>query len=821
MSTASPSSLGVTVLTGAAGNVQVMPTSFAQERFFLLEQIEPDAAIYTIPVALQLRGPLNAAALEGALNAVVARHEALRTGFDVQGDDPVQVVFPALRVVLGRRDLSSLPPEAREEAVLAATTGEANRGFDLRTPPLVRAVLLRLAPEEHVLLLTAHHIVTDGWSFGVLYREVAHFYGTLTGRSNGDLPPLPIQYPDYAVWQRRAFQGATIRRQLAYWQTQLRGPLPVLELPLDRPRPALQSYRGARREIPLPKALVESVRALCRAEGATPFMGFLAGFHALLHRYSGQEDLTVGTLTSGRHRTEVEPLIGLFVNTLAVRVDLSGTPSFTTVLARVREAATAAYANQEVPFEQVVQAVEPERDRSRSPIFQAAFQLLETITAELELPGVTAVALRSDKATTKFDLTLMLSGAPGGALRAIVEYNTDLFDAATMDRLLAHYRALLEGAVRAPHLAVAALPLLTPAERKQVVEEWNATEADYPREATVHALVAAQAAETPNAVAVEFAGERLTYAELEQRAERLAAVLRARGVGRDTPVALCVERSPDMVIGMLGIWKAGGAYVPLDPAHPAERLAFVLEDVGAALVLAHHPTVQQLETPVERLLLLDAPLPEVEKTEPIEASPDDLAYVIYTSGSTGKPKGVEVSHRAVVNFLASMRREPGLTARDTLLAVTTLSFDIAGLEIWLPLTVGARVVIAPQDVVSDGPGLAELMASCGTTVMQATPATWQLLLESGWLGSPHLRVLCGGEAFPPRLAERLVASCASVWNMYGPTETTIWSAVRRIEPNTPVTIGGPIANTRFYVLDARGQPQPVGVAGELCIGGDG
>ncbi|HET9986429.1 MAG TPA: amino acid adenylation domain-containing protein, partial [Longimicrobiales bacterium] len=848
-----PPSLAATL--GAHGDVQVFPASAAQRRFWLLDQLDPDAAAYTIPVAYRLAGELDVAALERALNAVALRHEALRTIFAVEDEQPVQVVLPSLAVPVVVTDVSALPAAEREARVAAVVDEAANRGFELARGPLLRAELVRVAAREHVLLLTVHHIVADGWSVGVLFRELEACYAALVAGRAPELPPLPLQYPDYAVWQHRAMQGGAAARQLAFWEERLAAPLPVLELPTDRPRPAFQSTAGAKREIVLPAELVEAMRALARREGATPYAAFLAAFFALLHRYTGQDDVVVGSVTAGRQRPETEPLIGLFLNTLAIRADLSGEPAFVELLRRVRDAATSAFANQDVPFEEVVEAVGGARDSSRSPVFQAAFQLLDGVAAELRLPGLAAEPIRAEKHTSKFDLTLILNAAPNGGLRAVVEYATALFDGATIDRLLGHYRTLLEGIVREPSRPVSTLALLIGAERRRVLEEWNATAMPYPADARLVELVRAQAARTPDAVAVEFAGERLSYAELERRARALAERLRRVGVGPGALVGLFVERSLELVVGVLAILEAGGAYLPLDPQYPAERRAFMLEDGGAAVLLTDaglrgeamgfagvvvevaggEGDAEAASTATGRAGVSGRDGAEARKLAGREAlglgGPEapgggagsrDLAYVIYTSGSTGRPKGVEVEQRSVVNFLWGMNALVPLAPGDVLVAVTPLSFDISALEILLPLVTGARVVVASRAEASDPAALAALLARSGATHLQATPSTWRMLVEAGWPGRPGLVALCGGEALPGALADALLARGVELWNLYGPTEATIWATAQRLtRVGEPVRIGRPMGNVRAYVLDGHGEPVPVGVAGELYLGGVG
>ncbi len=734
-------------------------------------------------------------------------------------------------------DLQGFAEAAREEEVARLALDNARQPFNLGKAPLMRATLLRLTAEEQVLLLNIHHIAFDGWSFGVFERELSVLYEAFVQGKASPLPELPIQYSDFAVWQQEWLQGEVLQVQLDYWQEKLRGSLPALELPTDHLRPALQTYNGSTVSLVHSPKLTEGLKTLSRREGVTLFVTLLAAFQLLLLRYTGQEDFLVGTPIANRNRAEIEGLIGLFMNTLVMRSDLSGNPSFRELLGRVQETALGAYAHQDLPFEKLVEELNPERDLGRSPIFQALLSLQNTPMQPLELLGLKLSRMKADSGTSKFDLSLYAIEKPEG-LSCAFEYNTDLFNADRIERMQGHLQALLEGIVAHPEQRLSELPLLPESEKHRLRVEWNQSRADFPRGQCIHDLLEERVARTPEAIAL--AGPSLsqaspsqvswTYAKLNQRANALAHYLQALGVGPEVLVAVCMERTVEMVVGLLAVLKAGGAYVPLDPGYPSERLAFILEETQVPVVLTQQSIAASLPSYQGRVVCLD----DLNLAEEIQKragddigfggkpeDPSHLAYVLYTSGSTGKPKGVEISHRAVVNFLNSMRAVPGMEAQDTLLSVTTLSFDIFGLEIWLPLTTGAKVVIAPEEVARDGRELVALMEGSGATVMQATPSTWRLLVESGWEGNPHLKILCGGEAWPTQLAEQLLPKCASLWNMYGPTETTIWSAVQQVRVGMPVLIGRPIANTQFYVVDSHLQPVPVGVPGELLIGGEG
>lgn len=798
-----------------------LPPSFAQARLWLLNQLESGGVAYNIPSLFRLKGNFNQAAFEQSLSEIVRRHEVLRTYYLAVDGRPVQKIAPPGLFRIPVVDLQALPETVRAKEAARLAFVDAKQPFDLAKAPLMRATLLKLAPEEQILLLNIHHIAFDVWSFGVLTQEMSALYKAFLNGKPSPLPDLPIQYVDFAAWQQEWLQGEVLQAQLDYWKERLSGSLPVLELPTDRPRPALQTYNGSNVSFALSKELTKALKILSRQEDVTLFVTLLAAFKVVLLRYTGLEDIIVGTPIANRNRTEIEGLIGFFVNTLVMRTDLSGNPTFREFLRRVQDTALGAYAHQDLPFEKLVEELNPERDVSRSPIFQVLFGFLNMPVQLLQLPGLAPSRLEFHNAGAQFDLTLYLEETDQ-RLAGLFSYNTDLWDEATVARMAGHFETLLDGIVSNREQRLHELPLLTRRERQQLLVEWNETKADYPASACIHEQFESQAQRTPEAIAVEFDGQRLTYSELNARSNQFAQHLQALGVGPDVLVGLCVERSLEMLIALLGILKAGGAYLPLDPAFPRERLAFMLDDAKPRVLVTQTTLLGKLPPCQSPVVCIDAfSLAGEVRTAARRPDSHNLAYILYTSGSTGKPKGVEICHRAVVNFLNSMRVAPGMEARDTLLSVTTLSFDIFGLEIWLPLTTGARVVIVPQEVAMDGRQLAEVMVRCGATVMQAAPSTWQLLLESAWAGNPGLKILCGGEAWSQQLAEQLLPKCGSLWNMYGPTETTIWSAVDQVREGKPVLLGRPIANTQFYVVDSHLQPVPVGVPGELLIGGDG
>ena len=805
--------------------LESIPLSFAQTRLWFLDQLQPLSAFYNIPLALRLSGQLNIAAIESSINEIIQRHEALRTNFTTQEGQPVQIIASTLNLKLLVVDLLYLPESSREIEAQRLAFEEVNRPFNLERDPLVRGTALQLGETEYILVLTMHHIISDGWSLGIFVRELTELYKAFCTGSPPVLPLLPVQYADFAVWQRQWLSGEVLKTQLHYWEEQLKNAPNLLQLPADRPRKAIQSFQGGYYSAAFDKELSAELTALSKRSGVTLFMTLVAGFQTLLYRLSGEDDIVVGTPVAGRNRREIEGLIGFFVNTLVLRTNLGGDPSFEELLGRVRKVALQAYTHQDLPFEQLVQTLQPTRDLSYTPLFQVMFVLDDARVPSVKLPELTVSSYAVEIGTAKFDLTLSMENSADG-LASVWEYNADLFDKATIARMAGHFQTLLEAIVANPQQKVSSLSLLTEQERHQLLVDWNNTTKEYPSDKCIHQLFEEQVELTPDSEAVLFEDKQLTYRELNQRANSLANHLRTLGVGSEVLVGICVERSLEMVVGLLGILKAGGAYVPLDPAYPAERLVFMLEDASVAVLLTQARLVESLPKHQGRIVCLDTDWEIIERQSEAnlisEVKLDNLAYVIYTSGSTGKPKGVQVLHSAVVNFLTSMRRCPGLTDQDTLLSVTTLSFDIAALEIFLPLSVGGRLVMVSRSVATDGTQLLERLNDCVATVMQATPATWRLLLAAGWSGSPQLKILCGGEALSRELANQLVEKGASLWNLYGPTEATIWSTIDRVD-NTEgtVCIGRPIANTQIYLLDEHLQPVPVGVPGELYIGGAG
>ncbi|WP_342781545.1 amino acid adenylation domain-containing protein [Amycolatopsis rhizosphaerae] len=803
-----------------------LPLSFSQQRLWFLDRWAPGSSVYNLPLALRLEGDLDVHALTSALRAVVLRHEALRTRFADDDGEPRQVIDGDVTVALPVIDLA----EAGDERAGELAGQEAVRPFDLARGPLLRASLLRLAADDHVLLLTAHHIVSDGWSTGILLRDLGECYAAAVAGRAPALPELPVQYPDYAVWQRERMRGERLERELEHWRSRLGGAPSTVDLPVDRPRPAVQTYRGANLTVSWPREVLEAVRRLGHEEGVTPFMTLLAAWAAVLSRYSGQDDLVLGTPTAGRGRPELEDLVGLFVNTLALRVDLTGDPTFRELLGRVRETTLDAYAHQELPFERLVEELRPERELSHSPLVQILFVLQNApLGGGGAWPGLRlrAFADQVPGSTAKFDLTLSMREADDG-LHANVEYNTDLFDRETIERLLGHYRALLEGALADPCRRVRDLPLLTARERERTLVEWNRTDTPVPDGRGLGELLTAQAAETPDAVAVAFDGRQLTYRALHERATRLAHTLRGAGVGPETRVGVCLERGPGLVTALLAVLLAGGAYVPLDPDYPRDRLAFMLADSRVPVLLTESAVRERLPEAGADVVRIDVGgyhTAADERPLPV-AAPDQLVYVIYTSGSTGRPKGAMNTHRGIVNRLRWMQDTYRLDAGDRVLQKTPVSFDVSVWEFFWPLTTGARLVLARPGGHRDSGYLADLIGREGITTAHFVPAMLAAFLaDPGTARCATLRrVISSGEALPARLrdtfAERLPG--AELHNLYGPTEAavdvTFWPCAGDSGRDT-VPIGRPVANTRAYVLDDRLRPVPVGVPGELYLGG--
>jgi amino acid adenylation domain-containing protein len=810
---------------------QHLPLSFAQQRLWFLDQLEPGSAVYNVPNAVRISGPLNVTALERSLNEIVTRHEILRTTFSTVEGEALQVISPSARQSLPVVDLSEQAESEREEEARRLAREESRQPFDLARGPLVRVTLLRLAQEDHVLLLSLHHIVSDGWSMKVLFRELSLLYEAFAQNNPSPLTDLAIQYADFGVWQRQWLQGEILQTQLSYWKKQLTDVAP-LQLPTDRPRPSRPSYQGARESIELSRELTQGLKTLSRRHDVTLYMTLLAAFQTLLFRYTAQDDIAVGSPIAGRTREETEGLIGFFVNTLVLRSDLSGNPLFRELLAKVRETALGAYAHQDLPFEKIVEELQPERNLGHSPLFQVMFVLQNPLVSGpiREFAGLKLRLFGVESEPAKFDVMLTMREGAGG-LRGSFLYNTDLFDAATIKRMAGHFHILLENIVANPERRISELSLLTNSEKHQLLVDWNDTKADYSKDQCVHQLFETQAEKTPEAIAIAFENQQLSYRELNQRANRLAHYLRQQGVRPDTIVALCLERSIEMVVGILGVLKAGGAYLPIDPDFPAERRRFLIEDTQVRVILTQDGHSLQFGDVAGHIVYLDSEWHKLAEQSPENPRNQvvgrDAAYVIYTSGSTGTPKGVINVHSGLLNRLQWMQQTYRLTPADRVLQKTPFTFDISVWEFLWPLISGACLVVARPGGHLDSGYLIELIKLQQVTTLHFVPSMLEVFLQDpGVDGCTSLRqVICSGEALSYELQQRFFErSAAALHNLYGPTEASIdvtaWEC-RRESALTLVPIGRPIANTQIYLLDRRLQPVPVGVAGELHIGGVG
>jgi amino acid adenylation domain-containing protein len=811
------------------------PASFAQQRLWFIDQLTPGRATYNLPSALRIRGQLDAKILERTLEEVVRRHETLRTRFVSVHGEPQQVIEERVNVQLPVVDLTSIPDEEQREAeATRLAQAEAREPFNLKQAPLMRGKLLRLGELNHVLLFTMHHIISDAWSMGVLIEEVSVLYDAFSQGRPSSLPEVPIQYADYTVWQREWLQGGVLEEQLAYWKQQLAG-VSVLQLPTDRPRPTSQSQNGAMYDFAIEAKVTQQLKKFAEEQGATLFMVLLAAFQVLLYRYSGQHDIAVGTPIAGRSSGETEKLIGFFINTLVLRVDLSGAPSFIELLQRTKEVTLEAYAHEDVPFEKLVEALSPERNLGSTPLFQVMMVLQNAPLSDLRLGSASLQPFNTvDNGTSKFDLLLQLGEDAFGKLSGSLQYSRDLFDTATISRMIEHYRRLLGGIAAKPFESVDVLPLLTTNERKHVVEEWNRTTVAFPRRNCLPGLIEEQVDRFPDTLAVQYGEDVLSYFELNHRANQLAWRLRELGVGTEARVGLMVERSLEMVVGLLGVLKAGAAYVPLDPDYPPDRLSYMLESSEIKVLLTQEHLREQLPHFAGPVLALDGAEEQrriaEQKTENPDVTllPENLAYLIYTSGSTGRPKGVMNTHGGLVNRLLWMQEEYRLETGDVVLQKTPFSFDVSVWEFFWPLMEGAKLVVARPGGHQDPDYLARLINEQQVTTLHFVPSMLSVFLDEERLKQCRSvrRVVCSGEVLSQELARRCLAAMpwAELHNLYGPTEAAIdvtyWKCVAE-DTRASVPIGKPISNIRVYVVDEGMEAVPVGVPGELCLGGVG
>ncbi|HEX5884421.1 MAG TPA: amino acid adenylation domain-containing protein [Pyrinomonadaceae bacterium] len=802
------------------------PLSLAQQRLWFLHQLDPGNDPYFLPFYYELTGPLDVSALERGLNEIIRRHEILRTVFKESDSNVVQSVLPSLTLALPKFDLTQLPTTQAAEEVQRLLDAEAARPFDLQQGPLLRAMLLKKSDEEHGLSLVVHHIVMDGWSIEILLGELRALYEAFSANEPSPLPDLPLQYADFAVWQREWIAGGVLEEQLAYWKKQLSGDLPMLEVPTDHPRPQRMTYRGADSDFYLTQDQVERLNELAHREGATLFMTLMAALLTLLHRYTGQDDIILGAANAGRNHAEIEKLIGFFVNTLVLRTDLSGNPKFSELLGRVREVALGAYEHQDVPFEKLVEELQPERDMSRHPFFQVMVNFQNAPPETPASHGLTITPIDIGN-QTRFDLELHLWAEPDGLIGNLI-YSTDVFEQPTIARMLRHVETLLDGIAANPEARLSELPLLTKEEQEQF-REWNQTSSEYERDQCVQQLVETAVARQPDAVAISYGAEQITYRELNTRANQLAHYLRRRGVGPDVRVGVLVDRSVELIVALLAVLKAGGTYVPLDGGYPAQRLRFMLEDAGVTLLLTKRGQPEVLTE--GEVIYLDHGWEqfgsERHENPSVVTSAGDLAYVMYTSGSTGQPKGVGVTHRAI-NRLVRNTNYVQLDESDRIAQVSNVSFDAATFEIWGALQHGAQLVGIDKETMLSPAEFKRALADQNISAMFLTTALFNQIAQSlPDTFAPLRYLLVGGEALDPPSMRRVVelGKPRHLLNGYGPTESTTfatWYEVRHVEANArTIPIGKPLSNTETWVLDQHMQLAPVGVTGELYIGGDG
>jgi len=806
---------------GAAADVFAFPATPQQQQLWFLDQLVPGNPAYNIPLAYELSGDLDADALDQSLAWVVNRHESFRTVFAIRGEEFVQLVRSKLSIAFQRIDLRSVPGADRESACRRAVADAAAFRFDLATGPLVRGELLLLEPGKHVVIFNFHHIILDHLSVLQFAREFCRAYECFKNEQVPAMEAPSLQYPDFAVWQEQQMQEPRFQSELQDWVRSFDSSNSTSVFPSDHSRPMAQTFTGREVKFSFPPELSAGLRNLAKASKKSVYVTLLTLYKFLLARYSGQEDVVVGSPFSNRMVSDLEGVVGCCMNTLPLRSQLSGSETFCEALDIVQQTVLAAYSRQRVPLKLIVDALRPDRDAAMNPLFQSTFTLQDP-PMNIDLEALVVRPLCIHNGTSKFDMAVWMWDSDG-RISGLWEYNASLYESESIDRLIRNFQTLAAEVVAAPLTPWRRLTVVAPDELKLIKEDFNRTKRIWPEKVSLVELVEASATGNPEAVALAFGEEELSYRELINRALALSRRLTGLGVGSGSLVGVCIERSPDMVIAMLAILKSGGAYLPLDLAFPKDRLAYMIQDSALAVIVSSSEVVGKLPTHQARTVLVDQP----SASEPlrdgagVHTSPDSLAYVRYTSGSTGRPKGVAIPHRALLNFILSMRERPGCSRGDALLAVTTLSFDISELEIWLPLVCGGRIVLASRNQAADGAELLRLVRRHGITLMQATPATWRLLIEAGWNQKNRLKALCGGEALPPDLAKELLPRCSELWNMFGPTETTVWSTCARIITSDEIHIGQPIGNTETYIVDPCLQPVPIGVTGELLIGGDG
>lgn len=800
--------------------IKIAPLSFSQQQMWVIEQMFPGNHAYNLPLAFRLKGNLDVELLQRCFNKIIRRHEILRTTFNFVDNQPCQLIHRENHLVIKKIYLKDYINENSTEILENLATREVKIPFDISILPLIRVTLIESAKEEYIFIINMHHIISDGWSMNILLDELSGFYNSSLDNIKFSLSELPNQYSDFAEWQKRMDWSPSFQEQLDYWMTQLEGDLPNLNLPYDKPRPAIQTPEGSNELFFLSKDITNKLNSFGIKMGSTFFMTMLASFQVFLSKYSGIDDIIIGSPVSNRPALG-ENLIGNFLNIVPLRTNISDFPDFMTLLQNARKTTIEALKNWDMPFEKIVEVLKIKRDLSRNPVFQVMLQLLPRFSFELR--GFYITNFFFDTGYSQLDLSLHLYQSEDG-YNCRLEYDTDLFQKDTIRRMITNFRYLLMSLANNPHQKISEISIVNPEEKNKLLIDWNNTTERFTDDLTLAKLFELQVEKTPESIAVIFGEKKLTYTELNQKANQIGNYLKDIGVGPEMIVGICLERSLEMIVGILGILKAGGAYLPIDPDLPVERIQYIINDAKAKFILTtslHKELILNNQS-----LLLDSDWKKISHYDPnnltFSISQKNLAYVIYTSGSTGQPKGVMIEERSMVNFLLSMKQKPGISEKDILLAVTTISFDIAGLEIFLPLVSGAKIYLTTKVEASDGYLLKKLIEKMNVTIMQATPATWKLLIEAGWENTSGLKMLCGGEAFSRAFANELLARGMSLWNMYGPTETTVWSSVNKIEnDNSPVLIGAPISNTCFYITDKFNELVPIGVPGELLIGGLG
>lgn len=797
--------------------------SYPQQGRLFLELLDRGTAVNNLSIFLQLKGRLDIASLYKSANQILARHEILRTRFSFGMGIPILDISIDPKITIPITDLKEFDEKDQESEARRLAEKEVLEPFDLSQAPLIRIKIYELSKEKYLLLLIVHHTIADGWSLGVFLSELMMFYQVNVSGGTEQLPELPIQYFDYAYWQTNEKHHQDLQSAMSYWKKQLGGELPNLELPTDQARGVRQTFTGGTHRFTISKDLTKALEELSRQEDATLFMTLLTAFYLLLHRYSGQDDILVGIPTANRNHPELENLIGVFINTLVIRVILTVDPSFRELLRVVRKTSLEAYAHQDFPYEKLLEELKVKRDLNRPPLFQVVFNLQNSPMPKLEMPGLETAFIEIDRGVSQFDLTLMISRNEGQC-EATVEYNADLFNRTTVTKMFRFFQEFLEYGITQLDSPISKLQLVTREELHHIVFELNQTMMSFPREKCIHQLIEEQAEHTPDAIAIIDDQTQITYSKLDQNVNELATYLQTLGVGPEIRVGILMRKSFRIIEALLAVLKAGGAYVPIHISTPTERIQFILKDANVKVLLTNIDPGPMDEFQGSIVNLNDENFLSESDSSHLQniVSSESLAYIIYTSGSTGEPKGVMVNHSSLVNFLWSMRNSPGMNEDSVILALASISFDPSTLELFLPLMVGAKVVIASEEMTTNPLLLIETIIRHDINVLQATPATWQLLLDTGWTGKSAMKALCGGDVLTRKMANQILERVDNLWNVYGPTETTVWSTICQIHKgDNTITIGMPIANAQIYILDRYFQIVPVGVIGELHIAGEG